>query len=89
MSSGAKNYTFTLPVETVEKLRRHVREARLPSLNAGVREAIEEYVAKLDREQFRREMEAAGEDEAFLADIREIMNAFAPADLEVAKRSGE
>ena len=89
MPTSTKNYTFSLPVGTVEKLRQYVRKEHIASLNAGVREAIEEYAARLDREQFKREMLAAGKDESFLADLWETMHSFAHADAEAVKRSGE
>ena len=89
MPAESKNFTFTLPVEIVEKLRRYVQKEHLPSLNAGVREALEEYTAKLARDQFRREMEEAGKDATFLADVSETMQAFAGADAEATKRTGE
>lgn len=89
MAAESKNYTFTLPIGTVEKLRQFVQDEHISSLNAGVREAIEEYTVKLARGQFRREMEKAGKDEAFLADVRDTMQAFAGADAETAGRTGE
>ena len=89
MSAGSKNYTFTLPVEVVEKLCLYVQHEYIPSLNAGVCEALEAYTVKLAKDQLRREMEAAAEDKAFLADIDEAMQAFTHSDIEVAVKPEE
>lgn len=89
MSTESKNYTFTLPVEVVEKLRLYVQHEYIPSLTAGVREALEAYTVKLAKDQLRREMEAAAVDKAFLADIDEAMQSFAHSDAEAAAKPEE
>lgn len=89
MPAKVKNYTFALPTEVVEKLREYARNEDIPSLNAGVREAIEEYTVKIERERFRREMQEAAADEIFLADVKEAGRDFAAIDAEAAGRVAE
>jgi len=86
MGSKIKNVTFSLPVEVVEKLREYVRDNYIPSLNAGVKEALEEYTVKIERQIFKREMERAVKDPLFIADIGEAMSDFEKADTETAGR---
>jgi len=40
-----KNVTFTLPTYIVDKLREYVHDECISSLNAGAREALEEYIS--------------------------------------------
>ena len=89
MPAKNKNYTFSLPVEVVEKLRDYARSKDIPSLNAGVREAIEEYTVKIERERFKREMREAAEDEMFLADVEDARRDFAAIDAEEEGRAAE
>lgn len=89
MSSKIKNVTFSLPVEVVEKLREYVRDDYIPSLNAGVKEALEEYSVKIDRQIFKKEMEKASKDPMFLEDIEKAMSDFEKADIDTARRIDE
>jgi hypothetical protein len=81
----AKNVTFTLPVELVEKYRAYAAQDMIASLNAGVKEALEEYSVRLDKEVLRREMKKAAADPLFLQDSLDTMNAFESADAEQAR----
>lgn len=55
------------------------------SVNAAVREALEKYIADLEREEFRRSMADAAKDPAFLKDIEDAGKAFDGADRETAR----
>jgi len=85
MGQKQKNVTFFLPEDIVDKLRSFVEEDYVQSLNAGVREALEEYTAKLDKIKFMRAMEEASRDPLFLEDIESTMRAFEKADYEIAR----
>jgi metal-responsive CopG/Arc/MetJ family transcriptional regulator len=89
MSSKVKNITFSLPTELVEKLKEYAKEQYIPSLNAGVREALEEYAVKIGREKLRNEMLQASKDKLFLEDIKESMKAFEASDREVGRGESE
>ena len=77
-----KNVTFSLPPELVEKLKSHVIDLELPSINAAVREAIESYVQELDNQKFRLAMQTAVKDPRFMQDLEEGMRDFSYADKE-------
>ena len=54
MASKVKNVTFSLPIELIEKFKQYAREKYIPSLNTGVREALEEYSAKIEKEMLKK-----------------------------------
>lgn len=89
MNNKIKNVTFSLPVEVVEKLREYVKDDHIPSLNAGVREALEEYTVKIERSIFKKEMEKASKDPMFLEDIDKAMSDFEKTDIDTARRIDE
>lgn len=84
MGLKQKNVTFSLPEEVVEKIRGYVEDNYIPSLNAGVKEALEEYIVKLDRLKFKKAMEEASKDPLFIKDIENTMAAFGKIDNEAA-----
>ncbi len=78
-----KNYTFSLPIDQMEKLKNYVNEEELPSLNSAVREAIATYIASHEKQKLKDEMKKAAQDPLFLEDIRETMADFSHSDSEV------
>ncbi len=84
-SARLKKMTVALPASLVDKLRILARSKRVRSANAAVREAVERYIADLEREDFRRAMESAASDPEFLRDIETIEYDFRHADRESAE----
>lgn len=82
MGSKQKNVTFSLPEDIVDKIRGYVEEKYIPSLNAGVKEALEEYAVKLEKLKFKKAMELASKDPLFIKDIENTMAAFEKSDTE-------
>lgn len=80
MAMALKNVTFSLPTDLVEKLKRHVNDLQLPSVNQVVREALEARVIELEREKLRLSMREAAKDPLFMKDMEECMAAFKYAD---------
>jgi hypothetical protein len=87
--SKPKNITFTLPPELVEKYKSYVKENIIPSVNAGVKEALEEYSIKIEKEILKNEMVRASHDPLFMKDIEESMKTFESMDIETAKGISE
>jgi hypothetical protein len=81
----SKNVTFTLPVELVDKYRAYAAQDMIASMNAGVKEALEDYSIRLDKEVLRREMRKAAADPLFLQDSMDTMNAFESSDAEQSR----
>ncbi len=80
MANNIKNVTFSIPIDLVDKLKVYVKENYIPSLNAGVKEALEHYTTNIDREIFRKKMEVAAQDPLFMKDLHDSMKAFEKSD---------
>lgn len=80
MSMENKNYTFSLPIELIDKVRDYSQGGYIPSINFAVREAIESYVKNLDKEKLYDEMKKASKDPLFLSDLNQTMDDFSYAD---------
>ncbi len=80
--SKSKNVTFTLPIELIDKLKEYATNEMIPSVNAGVKEALEEYSVRMDKEVLRREMAKAATDPLFMKDTDAVMKAFQFVDEE-------
>jgi metal-responsive CopG/Arc/MetJ family transcriptional regulator len=89
MAKKLKNVTFSLPVELLDELKQYVEYDCIPSVNAGVREALEEYAVKLKKEILAREMEKAAKDPLFMNDLEDCMKDFEAVDSETARRMDE
>jgi metal-responsive CopG/Arc/MetJ family transcriptional regulator len=89
MSSKVKNITFSLPIELIDKYKEYAQNSDIPSMNAGVKEALEEYVVKLEKEKLHCEMLKAANDPLFMKDLTDTMAAFSASDTEAAKEVHE
>ncbi len=87
--SKPKNVTFNLPPELIERYKALADKKIIPSVNAGVREAMEQYSQKIEKEIFKKEMEAAGKDPLFLEDLHESMGYFEALDISDMKENEE
>ncbi len=89
MSGKVKNITFSLPVELVEKFRDYAKNNYIPSVNSAVKEALEQYSTKIEKEKLRKEMMEASKDPLFMKDLEDSMKAFESSDAEPARRIPE
>jgi Arc/MetJ-type ribon-helix-helix transcriptional regulator len=78
--------TLQLPESLLVKAKALVRSGRYRSLASFIRQSIEEELKRAEREQLRRDLEAASRDPLFLADVREISSDFAQMDLEALRQ---
>lgn len=85
-STRKKNHTFFLPEGLVDKYRKYSERGYIPSMNEGVRRALEEYSQKIEKEILRQTMEEAAEDPQFMEDLEETMKAFKYVDSDTARR---
>jgi len=85
MKEKLKNTTFSLPVRSIDNLKEAVKEGYAKSLNSAVREAVELYTAKINKEALKKEMETASRDPLFLKDTKKVMNSFKNSDKETAE----
>ncbi len=82
MSKEIKNYTFSLPIDLLDKVREYSNEGYVPSVNFAVKEAIEYYVKSLDKQKLYEEMKKASNDPLFLSDLNEVIDDFFNIDYE-------
>ncbi len=85
MATKVKNATFSLPVTLLERMKGYVEDRDIPSLNAGVKEALEEYSRKVEKEKLRKRMKEASQDPLFMRDLEDSMNAFESSDAEIGR----
>jgi len=85
MTSKVKNATFSLPNELLEKLREYANLKYIPSINSGVKEALEEYVKKIEKENLFKEMLEASRDPLFIKDLEDSMVIFESSDSEIVR----
>lgn len=83
MVSKAKNVTFSLPLEVIEKLKEYAKNNYISSMNSGVKEAIEDYMKKIEKEQLAKKMVEASKDNMFMEDLEESMRSFEFSDNEM------
>ena len=86
MATNVKNATFSLPVDLLERLKVYAKNHEIPSLNAGVKEALEEYSRKIEKEKLRKRMDEASQDPLFMKDLEDSMKSFEDSDAEIARR---
>lgn len=85
----SKNVTFNLPLELMDKYREYARENYIQSMNAAVKEALEEYAVKIEKKILTDELSKAAKDPLFLEDLNDSMEAFEKADYEAVEEERE
>ncbi|NLI93683.1 MAG: hypothetical protein GX434_16285 [Peptococcaceae bacterium] len=86
MTNKMKNVTFSLPTDLIEKYKEYAKSNCIASVNAGVKEALQEYSVKIEKEKLKNEMIMAAKDPLFIRDLEESMQAFEPSDVETTGR---
>lgn len=87
LSQVVKNYTFSLPVNLLNKLKHYSNEGYVPSVNAAVKEALESYVRIIEKQNLYNQMREAANDPMFLEDLEGVMSDFSYADFELTKET--
>jgi len=77
--------TFILDERIMEQTREYVSKKKFKSLNAFVEKALKDEIAKMKKEEIRAALLEASQDPLFLADLKEIEEAFTYADFEKEK----
>ena len=87
MKKKQKNFTFSLPVDLVDKIKGYAQENHIPSINAGVKEALTEYVCQIDKEILRSKMAKAAKDPLFMKDLEDCVKDFEASDSELDREA--
>ncbi len=85
MSQSVKNikYTAVLPIDYVNELKELASKKIIPSVNFGIRLAIENYISQSKKELYQKQMTEAAKDEGFMKRTLETDEAFKNVDNEV------
>lgn len=85
MSDNAKNikYTAVLPIEYINELKELALKKIIPSVNFGIRLAIENYICERKRDLYKKQMKEAAKDDAFLKRTLETQAVYDLVDNEV------
>lgn len=87
MAKALKNVTFSLPIALLEKMKEYAKAHDIPSLNQGVREALEDYAKKVEKERLRKQMIEASQDPLFMKDLESSMKDFENSDAEISRKN--
>jgi metal-responsive CopG/Arc/MetJ family transcriptional regulator len=78
-------YTTVLPKHAVEELKTLAMQQVIPSVNQGIQKAIELFLVEKKKEQYKKLMEEASIDEAFLKRTRETQKVFEDSDSQIGE----
>ena len=78
----AVKYTAILPQSSMDGLKKLARQSVIPSINQGIRLAVEDFVRLHERLAYEQAMNEAAGDLAFLKRTLDTQEAFAEADAE-------
>ncbi len=85
-TTGNKNdtvrYTTVLTTKQVNELKKMAQEAQIPSVNAGIRMAIEDFIKAQKKLIYEQKMQEASEDKDYMDRIAEAEADFALVDNE-------
>ena len=76
-------YTTVLPAKYVEELKQLTAKKFIPSVNSGIREAIEHYLSEARRELYAQKMAEAAKDPKFIERTLDTQDAYTHVDREV------
>jgi hypothetical protein len=82
-TDASVRYTTVLPAKFVAELKELASRKVIPSVNYGIREAIEQFLAECKRELYHRQMTDAANDNEFMERTLETQEAFKHTDSEV------
>ncbi|HOJ11782.1 MAG TPA: hypothetical protein PK733_14480 [Clostridiales bacterium] len=77
---SVKKYTVVLPESCINELKVLSEKKIIDSISAGVREAVAEYLVKVKREIYKKELMEAVKDSDFIKRNEEVIESFKYAD---------
>ena len=76
-------YTTTLPSDYIDELKELAKQQQIPSVNFGIRQALDEYLKQIKKNEYDAKMKAAAQDKAFLSRTMKCAEDFSFSDSEV------
>ena len=83
MLNQTVKYTAILPQDCVTELQSMADKKVIPSINQGIRIAVEDFLKARKEHEYQRNMREASGDEAFIKRMTDTMKAFEFADAKV------
>jgi len=83
MATKTIRYTATLPLDHVNELRGLAKEKKIPSVNYAINAALDMYIKEQKATDYKKQMENASRDKAFLSRTLNCANDFIATDGEV------
>ncbi len=81
IDNGVK-YTVVLPESDILKLKELAKTNVIRSINSGVREAVTEYITKLKKDMYTKELSEAVKDPEFIKRNNNVQQSFESSDRE-------
>ena len=72
--------TLTLPIDLIERSKHFIDRGALPSRNALIVAALEQYLLELEQQEIDQQFEAMAEDQDYQAMNEQLAEAFAESD---------
>jgi hypothetical protein len=72
--------TLTIPVDLIERSKHFIDRGTLPSRNALIVAALEQFLLDLEQREIDQQFEAMGDDQAYQAMNEQLADAFAESD---------
>lgn len=79
-NDNVKKYTVVLPESSINELKELSEKNIIDSISAGVREAVAEYIVKVKRDIYRKELKEAVKDPEFIKRNNEVIESFKYVD---------
>ncbi len=76
-------YTATLPAFYIDELKELANLKQIPSVNFGIRQAIDGYLKQMKKAEYDAKMKEAAKDAAFLKRTFQCADDFSDSDSEV------
>ena len=76
-------FTATLPSVYIDELKQLTKEQQIPSVNFGIRQALDEYLKQVKKREYDAMMKAAANDKAFMERTMKCAEDFRFSDSEV------
>jgi metal-responsive CopG/Arc/MetJ family transcriptional regulator len=74
--------TLTLPVELIERSQHFIDSGAIPSRNALIVAAVEQFLQELEQQEIDRQFEAMAEDQDYQTLNQQLSESFAESDWE-------
>ena len=83
MNNATVKYTAVLPSDCIAELKELAEKKLIPSVNYGIRQAVERYIEQTKKDMYAHTMSEAMNDSDFISRTLETQKDFTSVDCEV------